>query len=394
LDRLVSRLEKHLDQQSADQLRTAASIMTALPPGTRRGVNAHPYYQYWLVRQYQRIVDGDLAEVSTAMLDIGRYVAIPALQHNCWPERPVTLRARNCQLRFPGHLRHIQLPAGTPDGPVHLTRDSDALRIKASHCDISVAIAELLGTEQISQASHVRVRTAIPGTTIEVDGTDPYVLDLFTSINGRPPADNYPPNDLAVISHVDSRLINQLAAAHQLITDAWPGLARELGNYTKLLVPFTSRSRSTFAEAAFLGAVFLGECRHPFADPMFTAEHLLHEHSHTRLTVVMQQDLLFEAAPDLLLVSPWRRDLRPVIGVVQGVFVFARIARFLRYAHHVRDDERFLQRRTEVRADLRSGVRCLREASEIRFTPVGAAILDQCEAEADTSDDAGSELSA
>ncbi|WP_218925041.1 aKG-HExxH-type peptide beta-hydroxylase, partial [Bacillus cereus] len=76
--------------------------------------------------------------------------------------------------------------------------------------------------------------------------------------------------------------------------------------------------------------VFMGESKHPFSDEYFTAEHLLHESSHLRLTLVMGKDPLVKPKDETKRFnSPLRKDPRPLMGIIQGAYVFARIAVFL-----------------------------------------------------------------
>lgn len=389
LGRVARRLAGRIDPAAHHQLELAATMMAALPDAARRAAVTHPYSMYWLVKQYERALAGDRAPLEESMYDAGRFVVLPALEHGCWPDEEVIVRARGGQLRFPGSPRHVLLPAGTPDGPVRLRRVDDRLTFRAPGCDIYVPVEQLLGRADPVGGSPVGQRPVIPGTDIEVDSTDPFVGDLFASINSRPPIAGYPPRDLSAVPSVPPETLDHLAAACQLIDRAWPAAGNEFRSYTRLVVPFVSRCYSTFAEAAFLGALFMGECRHPFSDTMYTAEHLLHEHSHLRLRVIMEQDPVFHGDPDALVTSPWRRDPRPLIGIVQGVFVFARVARFLRQAHQLLGEERFAARHRAVTTDLRGGLQTLRDPSLVRFTPVGQAIIAECEHEADAVIDGG-----
>ncbi|MFI5957425.1 aKG-HExxH-type peptide beta-hydroxylase [Cryptosporangium sp. NPDC051539] len=382
LTRVARRLSGRIDGAAHAQLELAADVLAALPDAARRRVVTHPYSMYWLVKQYERCLVGDRAQIETAMFDIGRFVLLPALQHDCLPDRELLVRARGGQLRFPGFPRHVLLPYGTPDGPVRVGIEDDRVTFRAAGCDIHVPVEELLGRAEPGGGSPVAQRPVIPGSDIEVDGTDAFVGELMTSINSRPPMPGYPPRDLAGMPFVGPAALDHLGAACDLLDRAWPEAGAELRSYTRLVVPFVSRCYSTFAEAAFLGAVFMGECRHPFSDLMYTAEHLLHEHSHLRLRLIMEQDPVYYGDPNALVTSPWRRDPRPLIGIVQGVFVFARVARFLRRAYDLLGEERFAVRHHEVTADLRGGLETLRDPALVRFTPVGQAIVDQCELEA------------
>lgn len=390
LGRIHTRLAPVLDPVASGQLGQAACLLDAFSPEARRDVLTQPYLMHWLVRQAHRAASGDKAGLEDAMGDIGRFVALPAARDGLWPQDGMTLAARRGQLRFPGFRRHVLLPAGTPDGLVAVSFGDDGeLRLSAPGCDIHVPLAELLGETVPGGGSPVAQHQQLPGLAVEVDGTDPFVGDLFASMNSKPPLLNYPPRDLAQMPYLDDASLTGLGEAWRLIEAAWPAAGRELGHYTRLVVPFASRGYSTFAEAEFLGAVFMGQCRHPFTDVLYTAEHLLHEHSHLRLHLIMEQERLFEATGDGLVESPWRRDPRPVIGIVQGVFVFARVARFLRRASQLLGDERYAERRHQVVADVRAGLKILAEAENVTITPLGQALFAQCAHETElTADDA------
>lgn len=394
LGRIHSRLAPVLGPVASGLLEQAAELIAALSPAARRDVLTQPYLMHWLVRQARRAAEGDTPGLEAAMGDVGRFVALPAARDGVWPESPMTLRARSGQLRFPGFRRHVLLPAGTPDGPVAVSLGDDGeLRFAASGCDIHVPLAELLDAIPPSGGSPVAQRQQLPGLPVEVDATDPFIGDLFTSMNAKPPLLNYPPRDLTPLPYLDDVSLEALAEAWRLIEAAWPAAGRELAHYTRLIVPFASRSYSTFAEAEFLGAVFMGQSRHRFTDVLYTAEHLLHEHSHLRLHLIMEQEPIFEAAGSGLVESPWRRDPRPVIGIVQGVFVFARVARFLRRAYQLLGDERYAERRRTVIADVRAGLGTLTDAESVTITPLGQVLFAQCahetELAADDSDDDG-----
>lgn len=389
LRRIHSRLAPVLDPAAGRQLERAATLLEALSSTARREVLTQPYLMHWLVRQAHRALAGDKAGLEDAMGDVGRFVALPAVREDKWPEDGLVLRARRGELRFPGFYRHVLLPAGTPDGPVTVSLAGDSeLSFRASGCDIHVPLAELLGNAVPGGGSPVAQRQQLPGLPVEVDATDSFVADLFSSMNSKPPLVNYPPRDLTQVPYLDTPSLTALAEAWQLIEAAWPAAGRELRHYTRLIVPFASRSYSTFAEAEFLGAVFMGQCRHQFTDVLYTAEHLLHEHSHLRLHLIMEQEQIFEATDSRLLESPWRRDPRPAIGIVQGVFVFARVARFLRRAYQLLGDQRYAERRQHVVADVRAGLATLASAENVTITALGHALFAQCadEAELDAGD--------
>jgi HEXXH motif-containing protein len=385
LRRITRRLALHLDRRAIRQAEYCADLLAALPDQDRRSLITHPYYMRWLSAQYEHTVAGRVADLEQGLRDAARFVLLPALRHGLWDGAPLTVSAPAGQVRFPGARRHILLPEGTRLGSVELSAPGDGtLWLRHGDWTADVVIAQLAGDHPISGGSPLWERPVIPGTSIEVDGTDPAVTELFRSINAKPPMENYPPRDLVGRPAVSPATLDHLAAAYRLLELAWPAVIPELNRYTRLVVPFLSRCYSTFTEAVFLGAVFMGECRKPFADPLFTAEHLLHEHSHLRMALIMEVDQLYSVPGDQVFRSPWRRDPRPLLGLVQGAFVFGRVARFLRLAYRLDRAEPVARRHAEVTSDLREALAVLSGARDVTFTALGRHLLGQLEREAGT----------
>lgn len=125
-----------------------------------------------------------------------------------------------------------------------------------------------------------------------------------------------------------------LAQAQRALVSALPWARSELDRLVQRIVPVVAeRGRLVSAtNSELLGAVFV--TMHD--DPLLVGEQLVHELSHTRLFCVqMLDDLLLEATPndswtDARYYSPWRRDPRPLNGVLHGVFVFGAVAEYWR----------------------------------------------------------------
>jgi HEXXH motif-containing protein len=122
--------------------------------------------------------------------------------------------------------------------------------------------------------------------------------------------------------------------------------------------------------------VFLSERIAPFSDTLLTAEHLLHETSHLRLTLVMEENPIIASASDVLVESPWRLDPRPVHQIVHGSFVFVRIIQFMQRILSLRADLAAEQRRDQALSELRAALKTLRE-SDTSFTARGEELVEQ-----------------
>lgn len=68
--------------------------------------------------------------------------------------------------------------------------------------------------------------------------------------------------------------------------------------YTRLIVPFRSQCYTSFSDDVFMGAILVSEVEQPFTNIMYTAELIVHEHSHLRLSVIMRfLDPIFQEMP-------------------------------------------------------------------------------------------------
>jgi HEXXH motif-containing protein len=187
--------------------------------------------------------------------------------------------------------------------------------------------------------------------------------------------------NIRAIDPVPPEVVDAFSRAEYVLRRSWPELSREMAGLTRLIVPFTSSVESTFTDAIFIGAVFMSEGRQPFASTMYTAEHLLHEHSHLRFALIREVDPIFEIKRGDQVSSPWRLDARPFENVFNGAFVFARVAEFLRRAEPLGGDV-YHNRRLEVMERLQKAVVTLTDSNLVTYTPLGQRLLDEICAQA------------
>jgi HEXXH motif-containing protein len=381
--RVVDLLVPHLPGEPAERLVRCGALYASLPWAEQRRTVTHPLFHFFWLRLMEACRDGDLGQVRREVADLGRFLVVPLLRHGGLSGEPLPVVLRDGELRFPGHLRHVAHEAAGDRTTGQVSADGDDLVVTAGGATTRVPLDLLLGDAEPPEGAAVRVRERIAGTGIELDGGDPYVAQLFASMNAsrRRPGDLV--RDLVPITTTEPRVVRAFGDAYGLLAAAWPEITPELGTYTRMVVPFDSRTHSTFTENAMLGAVFMAESRQPFASAMYTAEHLLHESSHLRLALVMEVDPLYEAASETRLHSPFRGTDRPVYGLVQGAFVFARMAFFLRRAYDATGDEAFRVRHGEVREDLRVALETLTATPDVTFTELGTTLMDNLAAEAE-----------
>jgi uncharacterized protein len=84
----------------------------------------------------------------------------------------------------------------------------------------------------------------------------------------------------------------------------------------------------SFSDNTTPGCLYIGiRTADGWTDPHHLAESIIHEHRHQKLYLLQRAVPMLEAdAP--LVVSPWRKDLRPPSGLLHAVFVFVHILEF------------------------------------------------------------------
>ncbi|WP_393062407.1 aKG-HExxH-type peptide beta-hydroxylase [Streptomyces sp. LN549] len=286
-----------------------------------------PFFTYYWLQLLDACVRGDRAFVAAWSRDLGRFLLVPHLRRNSGSRTLLRLPAPANEIHLPGLAAHftttepVDAVSAGPDGDGSC-RDG-ILRLPEEY--LMGEGADVLGCVR-------RVRHhVITDSRIEVSAADPWIRRHLASMNSKPPMEGYPAPDLQPLD-ADAAQLTDIDAAYGLIKTVWPGLMPELDSYVRLFVPYSSAFHSSFAEACLMRAVFLSEAKHPFSSTVYTAEHLLHEAAHLRLTLIEELDPLVTGAIDTAFASPVRKDPRPLSAMLQTVFAFARIAAFHRHA--------------------------------------------------------------
>ncbi|WP_232466354.1 HEXXH motif-containing putative peptide modification protein [Diaminobutyricimonas sp. LJ205] len=124
---------------------------------------------------------------------------------------------------------------------------------------------------------------------------------------------------------------HQLLRGAALLAVAWPEEYAELKLMVQIVVPRGipagwERPRHSFTVGSYQGAVWLALD----PDSAIVAEGLVHEKGHIKLRYIQDQwPLLDQTRSDELFTVGWRTDPRPLVGVLEGVFVHSQIAELL-----------------------------------------------------------------
>ncbi|KOU22203.1 aKG-HExxH-type peptide beta-hydroxylase [Streptomyces sp. WM6368] len=349
------------------------SRFDALAPQSVHQVLGHPFFSYYWRQLMLACVRKDTDFIRAWSSCFGHFVALPYLQG---PGQGEDLELRlpepGTELWLPGHSAHLRfdqpvervLIAETGDGTVR-----DGL--------LSLPVGFITGDGSGTLGATLRVpHPRIPGTGIEIGADHPWIARHFASMNSHEPQPGYPASDLTV-RETGSEDVERIGSAFALIEEAWPELAAEIRAYVRLFVPYGSDFHSSFTEACLMGAIFLSEAARPFTSRQYTAEHLLHEASHLRLMLLLELDPLVTCRDEAVFNSPVRKDPRPLWGMLQAIFVFARITAFHRRAYAVTGDDFHRDAQRENAKLLAQGMDEIEAEPSTSFTQTGTRLWEQ-----------------
>jgi HEXXH motif-containing protein len=115
-----------------------------------------------------------------------------------------------------------------------------------------------------------------------------------------------------------------LTAGRQLLVNVWPEAAADVRRFYHACLHVPGEPGKTYS---FTNASFLGAFASTFRDFVQVGDALVHEVAHTRLAPFFDLGLIDGDDPPVH-PSPWRTDLRPLRGLVNGVHAFLNVCRF------------------------------------------------------------------
>lgn len=373
---VLTKLSGLLDAESKAMVARGLDAYSALAPEQRHFLVGNPHFCFWWATLREHCRGNDHPKIRAWCWHFHRML-VPALvgSGNC-DGIDIALRVDDGLIRFPGFPLCWKIAGREGPEVLHGRLERDGLRLSDGR--------RLAWSASEQSDIPVRVQNTIADGDVVLDGADPWIVDLLTALSAKSVPEGYPPRDYAPVLEVDNDLVLHFDSAFRLLAQCDPALAAEFRSHTRLVVPYRSEHYSTFTETAYSGAVFLSEAFKSYDQVIHTAEHLLHEHSHYRLALVLEHDALV-TDDGRGYYSPWRRVERDLDGMLQAIFVFARISAFLRAAENFGPPELCLNRRADVLADLNAALEILDKNGEaLRFTPAGASLFDEIRQEART----------
>lgn len=335
LGRRLGDASSALGRAAAEGWRLLSALDTEYPQAVQE-ILAYPYVQAWATRclDTQRTADAlDRAH-------LGGIAGAVALRAGI--ETELTLPVRDGAVSLPTVGAFVVAP-GT--GPL--------ARVRVSALGVSCASAT-------GELQAVR-RVAAAGLTVTVDDVDPFRDCQAWVPTGRLPAAVWGAWRLALPTAL-ARLAAEL-----------PGYASVLCAGLRSVVPIlpeaTGRRRSGSTRQAFgAAAVALPD------DPGSLSELLLHEMQHVKLAALANQFDLFDRADKGLFSVPWRRDPRPIEGLLHGTYAHLAVAELWRARAMATSDEATADSYLRYRSWVEDAIDTLLSADSLR--PAGERFVE------------------
>jgi uncharacterized protein len=259
---------------------------------------------------------------------------------------------------------------------VTVVEASDAVTIQAPDGERRLARADLLPSASAHGASadgagacwQPTRRLTAPGISVTLEDADPYRACYDWEVSPR--------LSDAEFGAWQSRFQEAWTEIRQQDDAYAPGLAAGLRSIVPLSAAAPGREVSATARDAF-GAIAAALP----AEPSTLALLLIHEFQHVKLGAVLDIYDLYDVADTRLFRAPWREDLRPLEGLLQGTYAHIAVTDYWRSrrgavdsahdagaAAHARD--RFAHWRTQTA----SAIETLAESGSL--TPLGRQLVD------------------
>jgi uncharacterized protein len=373
-------------------LRAAWAVLTTIDgesPEALDSVLAHPYFRVWAVRCLEQVkwARGRRAAESRTtgepglVCDLGCLGAIAAVAAmRATVKADVTISVVDAAIHLPTLGRMAIGPGGAErDGAsesetasVVVADGTVAIRVKDSHWNM--AVSDLLANRPHPAAVAAGDRSAewqpmrmlrAPGIDVAVEDTDPY-----RDCHQWRAAPRLTDSEFAQWQRRFEEAWHEISYRHPRYA---PALAAGLSVLMPLSAGPDGRDVSATARHAF-GAVAVALP----ADPVTLALLLIHEFQHVKLGAVLDLYDLYDPTDDRLFHAPWRDDLRPLEGLLQGTYAHLAVTDFWRVRQEVTAGaaaEAAGQRFAYWRDHTRDAIETL--ASSGSLTPLGALFVDE-----------------
>jgi uncharacterized protein len=331
------------------ELRAAWAVLATVDaesPEALDAVLAHPYFRVWAVRcleQMKSSAGRRAAEIRGSgqprlagdLGHLGAIAAVAAMRATVKADLTIPVVDAAVHLPTLGRMAVGPGEAG-PDGAsetetasVVVADGTVAIRVKDSHWNMAVSdllagrthAAAVAAGDRPAKWQPVRVLRA-PGIDVAVEDTDPY-----RDCHQWRAAPRLTGTEFAQWQRCFEEAWDEISQRHPAYA---PALAAGLSVLMPLSAGPEGRDVSATARHAF-GAIAVALP----ADPVTLALLLIHEFQHVKLGAMLDLYDLYDPADGRLFHAPWRDDLRPLEGLLQGTYAHLAVTDFWQVRHEV-----------------------------------------------------------
>jgi len=326
-----------------ETMRTAWAVLAAADKEQPEAVDtvlAHPYSRVWAAHCLERLKrspsagepdPGRESRLATGLGHLSALAAAVAIRTGGQAE--VTIPVIGSAVHFPtlGRLAMTASEGCPAPAAAIVVTDGKNASIRIGGDCWEILNADLLSGEPAAIISFsaggtadwqpVRTLTA-DGLTVVLEDTDPY-----RDCHQWPAADRLTDTEAADWQQ-------HFAAAWQEINRDFPAYAAAIRVGLKVLMPMSpappGRDISAAARQAF-GAIGIALP----ADATTLASLIMHEFQHVKLGAVLDLYDLYDPSDDRLYHAPWREDMRPLEGLLQGTYAHLAVSGYWRTRQQV-----------------------------------------------------------
>ena len=297
-------------------LRVAWTVLTTIDtqqPGAFDAAAAHPYVRVWAVRCLEQLKTSEPG-LAAMLGHLGAIAAVAALRAGA--QASVTVPVIGGAVHLPTLGR---LLVGDERDAAAVTVAGDAVAIVAGdrRWDLA-ATAEDGGPAGWQPVRRLRA----PGICVALEDTDPY-------------------RDCHQWRAAPRLADSEFARWQRCFEEAWQEIERDHPAYAPAIA--TGLSVLMPLSAGPPGRDISASARHAFGavavalpdDPVTLALLLIHEFQHVKLGAVLDLYDLYDPADGRLFHAPWRDDLRPLEGLLQGTYAHLAVTDFWRARQEV-----------------------------------------------------------
>jgi uncharacterized protein len=303
-------------------------------PAALDAVLAHPYLRAWAVRCLDQIRNrpaGRLAPGSEAAADLshlGAVAAAAAMQAGMDAVTVAPVTGDAVHLPGLGRLKFSGTDPASASVPGRAIVDlaQDAITIQTGAGQWVLSRDSVLARMPVTVPATVAGRAAewqparilaAPGLSVVLEDTDPY-----RDCHQWPASPRLATGEFL-------QWERQFREAWQLIQRDYPEYAPAIAASLTVIMPLQPGAEGRDVSAAARNAFGAVGIARP-ASPATLALLIMHEFQHVKLGAVLDEYDLYDAADNRLYHAPWRTDMRPLEGLLQGTYAHLAVTGYWR----------------------------------------------------------------